>query len=112
VTVTERVAVHTRLRPGSEAEYDAAHREVPADLVAAMREAGVLSWRIWRSDLDVFQVVECRDYGQLLAALEDLPVNQAWQARMATLQKVLHDYSATGAAATLPLVWDVEEVAP
>jgi L-rhamnose mutarotase len=31
-----RVAVHTRLAPGREEEYEQAHREVPAELVSAM----------------------------------------------------------------------------
>jgi len=29
-----RVALHTRLKPGAEAAYEAAHREVPAELQA------------------------------------------------------------------------------
>jgi L-rhamnose mutarotase len=35
-----RVALHTRLTPGREKAYDRAHREVPAELVAAIRAAG------------------------------------------------------------------------
>ncbi len=102
-----RVAVHVRLRPGREADYDAAHREVPEELVAAIRRAGATGWQIWRSGRDVFQVIDCEDYGRLLAELEHLPVNVAWQERMATLQEVTHDYSEAGAAATLPQVWDL-----
>jgi L-rhamnose mutarotase len=104
---TVRVALHTRVRAGSQDAYDAAHREVPRELVAAIRAAGAHDWTIWRSDQDLFHVIECEDYAGLLARLEDLPVNVAWQARMAELQEVTHDYSRGGADAGLPVVWDL-----
>ena len=75
-----RVALHTRLKPGREEEYEAAHREVPRDLVAAIRAAGAREWTIWRDGLDLFHVIDCDNYERLLAALADLPVNVAWQA--------------------------------
>ena len=34
-------------------------------------------------------------------------MNVTWQARMAGLLDVVHDYSAGGAAAALPVVWDL-----
>jgi L-rhamnose mutarotase len=100
-----RIALHTKLLPGAEDAYDAAHREVPEELVAAIRAAGAGEWTIWRSGLDLFHVLDCDDYQSLLAALARLPVNVSWQARMATLQAVVHDYSAAGADAGLPVVW-------
>lgn len=106
-----RVALHTRLKPGCEQEYDQAHREVPRDLAAAMRRAGASRWTVWRSGLDIFQLIECQDYGQLLAELRDLPANVAWQARMAALQDVTHDYSTEGDQAEMPVVWDLEKAA-
>jgi L-rhamnose mutarotase len=99
------VALHTRLKPGAEAAYEAAHREVPPELVAAIRAAGARRWRIWRSGLDLFHLVECDDYARLLAELADLPVNVAWQARMGELLDVAHDYGAADAG--LPLVWEL-----
>ncbi|OZF52682.1 L-rhamnose mutarotase [Rhodococcus sp. 14-1411-2a] len=103
-----RVAVHTRIRPDSIEDYEAAHREVPAELIAAIRAAGVKSWSIWRSGIDLFHTIDCDDYGHLLAALRDLPVNVAWQARMGTLLETSHDYSSDGSDATLPLVWELD----
>ncbi|MCP2335689.1 L-rhamnose mutarotase [Actinomadura rupiterrae] len=100
-----RIALHTRLKPGAEAAYEQAHREVPEELTDAIRAAGARDWTIWRSGLDLFHVLDCDDYADLLAALEDLPVNTAWQARMAGYLDVVHDYSASGAAAGLPAVW-------
>ncbi|MFD4259111.1 L-rhamnose mutarotase [Streptomyces sp. NPDC058534] len=102
-----RIALHTRIREDRIAQYEAAHREVPAELTTAIRAAGVASWTIWRSDRELFHLLECDDYARLLAELEHLPVNIAWQARMADLLDVVHDYSEAGAEAGLPVVWQL-----
>ncbi|GAA2251347.1 MULTISPECIES: L-rhamnose mutarotase [Kitasatospora] len=102
-----RVALHTRVRADRITEYEAAHREVPTELTDAIRSAGVSSWTIWRSGVELFHLLECEDYARLLAELEQLPVNIAWQARMAELLEVVHDYSADGACAGLPRVWEL-----
>jgi L-rhamnose mutarotase len=98
-----RVALHTRVKAGAEEAYDAAHREVPAELTEAIRAAGATEWTIWRSGRDLFHVIECEEYGRLLSELAELPANVAWQARMAELLEVVHDYGAADAA--LPVVW-------
>ncbi|MGV4983587.1 L-rhamnose mutarotase [Streptomyces sp. NPDC001709] len=102
-----RVALHTRVRADRVAEYEAAHRAVPEELTQAIRAAGATSWTIWRSGNDLFHLLECADYARLLAELEQLPVNVAWQARMAQLLDVVHDYSREGADAGLPVVWEL-----
>ncbi|MEY9838658.1 L-rhamnose mutarotase [Streptomyces sp. 846.5] len=102
-----RVALHTRVRADRIEAYEQAHREVPAELTAAIRAAGASSWTIWRSGTDLFHLLDCADYPALLAALEQLPVNIAWQARMAELLDVAHDYSADGGSAVLPVVWQL-----
>src|SRR6478735_10281427 len=98
-----RIALHTKVRADRIEEYEAAHREVPAELTTAIRAAGATSWTIWRSGTDLFHVIDCADYARLLAELEQLPVNVAWQARMDELLDVAHDYSSDGAAAGLPV---------
>jgi L-rhamnose mutarotase len=95
------------LKPGTEAEYEAAHREVPPALVDAIRAAGATRWTIWRSGLDLFHVLECDDYERVLAELAELPVNVQWQARMAVLLETVHDYRAGGGDAALPVVWEL-----
>jgi L-rhamnose mutarotase len=100
-----RVALHTRLRPGAEEAYEAAHREVPAELRQAIRDAGVHEWTIWRSGQELFHVVECEDYARMLAELEALPVNVEWQARINALLEVVHDYGDEHGS--LPVVWEL-----
>ncbi|MEV5878946.1 L-rhamnose mutarotase [Streptomyces sp. NPDC052101] len=114
-----RVALHTKVRADRIAAYEAAHREVPKELTAAIRAAGATSWAIWRwgsprasaaergGGIDLFHLLECADYARLLAELEQLPVNVVWQARMADLLDVVHDYSRAGADAGLPVVWEL-----
>jgi L-rhamnose mutarotase len=102
-----RIALHTRVRADRIGEYEAAHRAVPAELTEAIRAGGAKAWTIWRSGADLFHVIECEDYAALLAYLGAQPANTAWQARMAELLDVAHDYSAGGAAATLPVVWEL-----
>ena len=100
-----RVALHTKVRADRVEEYEAAHREVPEELTAAIRAAGVSEWTIWRSGTDLFHLLDVADYTAMSAELDKLPVNIAWQARMAELLDVVHDYSAQGSDASLPVVW-------
>ena len=102
-----RVALHTRVRADRIDQYEAAHRAVPAELVSAIRAGGARHWTIWRSGTDLFHVIECDDYAALLAHLNRQPVNAAWQERMAGLLDVVHDYSAGGPGAALPVVWEL-----
>lgn len=99
----ERLAIHTRLKPGCEEIYDREHATIPADLEAAMRENGVRSWRVFRDGLDLFHFVEVDDYAALQAALRDHPADLAWQAQMNRLLD--GDFDKSGGS--LPLVWEM-----
>ena len=100
-----RVALHTRLKPGKEREYERVHAVIPPELDIALREAGVSTWRIWRDGLDLFHLVEVTDYAAMRRALRDHPANVPWQARMAELLDVEDDYSGTDTG--LDLVWEL-----
>jgi len=102
-----RIALHTRVRADRIAEYEAAHREVPEELVAAIRAGGATAWSIYRSGTDLFHLIDCEDYDKLIAHVGAQPVNSAWQARMADLLEVVHDYSTGSADAALPVVWEL-----
>jgi L-rhamnose mutarotase len=99
------IALHTRLKPGREEAYEQVHAVIPPELDAAMREAGVASWRIWRDGRDLFHVVECDDYRAMRDHLREHPANVPWQARIAELLEVADDYS--GADSGLRLVWEL-----
>lgn len=99
----QQIALHTRLKPGKETEYETVHATIPAELDEALRAAGVRSWRIWRDGRDLFHVVEVEDYQAMRAALRDHPANVPWQARMAELLEVEDDYS--GGDSGLRPVW-------
>ena len=91
--MTERVGLHTRLRPGAESEYDALHRAVWPDVLDAIERVGITRWLIFRDGLDLFHYVECEDYDQAIAELAKDRVNVRWQAEVAPLMETAHDYS-------------------
>jgi L-rhamnose mutarotase len=101
----QTIALHTRLKPGKEQEYESVHAVIPADLDAALRKAGVHSWRIWRDRLDLFHVVEVEDYQHMRDLLREHPANVPWQARMAELLDVSDDYSGTDSG--IRPVWEL-----
>jgi L-rhamnose mutarotase len=101
----QRVALHTRLAEGMEEHYDTIHAVIPPELDAALREAGVHSWRIWRDRQDLFHVVEVEDYQRMRHFLREHPANVPWKARMAQLLEIPDDYS--GEDSGLSLVWEL-----
>ncbi|AVT28306.1 MULTISPECIES: L-rhamnose mutarotase [unclassified Plantactinospora] len=101
----QRIALHTRLKPGREDEYDSVHQVIPAELESALRAAGVHTWRIWRDGQDLFHLVEVEDYRRMRHELRDHPANVPWQARMAELLEVRDDYSGNDSG--LSLVWEL-----
>jgi L-rhamnose mutarotase len=101
----QRIALHTRLAPGMEEEYERVHAVIPTDLDGALREAGVHAWRIWRDGRDLFHVVEVEDYQRMRHFLRDHPANVPWQERMAALLEVEDDYS--GGDSGIGLVWEL-----
>ena len=101
----EAIVLHTRLKAGAAQAYADAHAAIPAELVAALREAGVSNWRIWRSGRELIHLVEVDDYKAMRRQLAQNPVNVDWQARMAALLEVEDDYSGNNSG--VPLVWEL-----
>lgn len=101
----QQITLHTRLKPGREADYERIHAQIPADLDAALRQAGVRTWRIWRSGRELFHAIEVDDYHAMRAALRDHPANVPWQAQMAELLEVPDDYGGNDNG--LSLVWEL-----
>ncbi|MFK4806198.1 L-rhamnose mutarotase [Microbacterium sp. ZW CA_36] len=86
---TTVVAKRTRLKPGMEHAYEAAHRHPPAEVTVALLTAGVTQWRIWRSGLDLFHVIDVVDRGRMRRVLTEDPTMVAWGARMRELLEPL-----------------------
>lgn len=101
----ETIALHTRLKPGSEEDYDRVHASIPPELEVAMRDAGVYQWRIWRDGQDLFHIVEVEDYQAMRHTLRDHPANVPWQERMAEFLEVADDYSGNDHG--ISLVWSL-----
>ncbi|PYI69928.1 L-rhamnose mutarotase [Arthrobacter livingstonensis] len=99
------MALHTRLKPGKEADYDAVHARISGELDHALRAAGVTGWNIWRSGRELFHVVRVSEYQAMRRQLAANPVNIAWQAVMAELLEVEDDYSGTDRG--LAKVWEL-----
>ena len=103
--MTQRVALHTRLRAGMEAEYDRVHATIPRDLEAALRRAGVQQYSIWRDGRDLFHLIEADDFEAMHDALRGDPAEAAWQTRIDAL---LETAEPSAERPALSLVWELE----
>ncbi|EWS80581.1 hypothetical protein BF93_02930 [Brachybacterium phenoliresistens] len=106
----QTIALHTRIAAGHEQDYEREHAVIPSDLDAALRRAGVGSWRIWRDGRDLFHVVEVEDYRAMRRALAEDPTNLAWQEHINAFLEVADSYA--GDDDGIPLVWALPEQAP
>jgi L-rhamnose mutarotase len=91
-----KVGLHTRLLPGVEERYEEYHRAVWPEVLAGMREVGISEYVIFRDGLNLFHYIECDDYERAIAELARSPLNQRWEAEMAPMTAVAHDFSGKG----------------
>ena len=101
-----QVGLHTRLKPGAEARYDEYHLAVWPEVLQAIRRVGITKYVIFRDGLDLFHFVECGDYERAIAELAEDPINIRWQAEMAPMMAVAHDFSGKSAD-RLPLIFEL-----
>ena len=90
------VGLHTRLKLGAEERYEEYHRSVWPDVMAALRRVGISKYVIFRDGLDLFHFIECDDYDRAIAELARDPVTSRWEAEMAPMTAVAHDFSGEG----------------
>jgi L-rhamnose mutarotase len=83
--MTERSAFVLRVRPDKIDEYVEAHRRVWPEMLAALREAGVRNYTIFRHGNEVFGYFEADDLQAAAAYMEAQEVNARWQDTMAKL---------------------------
>jgi L-rhamnose mutarotase len=100
-----RVAIHTRLREDGIEGYQAAHDDIPAEIVDLLKAGGATSWTIWRNGVDLFHLVECEDWAALQAFMSDKEADHAWQARVG----VFRDFSLVGGDEPLPVIFALPE---
>ena len=94
------IGLHTRLKPGLEAEYERIHAVLAPEHEQALRAGGVHSWHIWRDGLDLFHTVVCDDWAGMESAMAKLELTQRWH-------EVIHPLLDMEASqrGPLPLVW-------
>ena len=100
------VGIHTRLKPGAVERYEEYHKHVWPEVLAAIRRVGITRYLIYRDGLDLFHFIECEDYDRAIGELADDPVNIKWQAEMAPMMAVAHDYSGKSRD-RLPLIFEL-----
>jgi L-rhamnose mutarotase len=91
----ERVGFVMRLLPGAEAEYRRRHAAVWPEMLDALRAAGARNYSIYLRGSDLFGYLEVEDLDRFRSTMAASPVNDRWQADMASLIDPLTD-PATG----------------
>ena len=91
-----QVGLHTRLKPGAEERYEEYHSAVWPEVVDAIRKAGITRYLIYGDGLDIFHFIECEDYDSAIAEISKDPTSMRWEAEIATMMAVTHDFSGDG----------------
>jgi len=108
---TETYEFTTRLAAGRELDYERFHRSIPSALDRAMRDAGVLGWRIYRNGTTLTHVVQARDRARMEASLSTDPTNRSWQQQIAPFLAPASDDPALPTPRTPDapgtLIWDL-----
>ena len=87
MTGVVRTARRTRVRPGMAEVYARVHSRLPDTVFESLRDAGILSWRIFSAGDELFHFIESgTETEAALARLrESGPVDPEWAALIATL---------------------------
>jgi L-rhamnose mutarotase len=83
--MTQRSAFVLRVHPGKVDEYLDAHRNVLPEMLAALRDAGIRNYTIFRNGNEMFGYFEADDLDAAAAYMEAQEVNARWQDAMAQL---------------------------
>jgi L-rhamnose mutarotase len=76
------------VRPGYEEEYRRRHDEIWPEMTAALRDAGIRNYNIFRHGLTLFGYFETDDLDATKAALRASEVDRRWGAWMAPIMKI------------------------
>ena len=91
----ERIGFTMRLLPGQEAEYRRRHAAVWPEMLDALRAAGARDYSIFINGDELFAYLEVDDFDVFRSMMAATPVNDRWQAEMASLIDPMTD-PATG----------------
>jgi L-rhamnose mutarotase len=83
--MTQRAAFVLRVRPDKLEEYIEAHRNVWPAMLAALRDAGIRNYTIFRHGTEMFGYFESHDLQAAAAYMAAQEVNTRWQDAMADL---------------------------
>jgi L-rhamnose mutarotase len=83
--MTQRSAFVLRVRPDKIDEYVEAHRNVWPEMLAALRDAGIRNYTIFRKGNEMFGYFESDDLHAAAVHMEAQDVNARWQDAMAGL---------------------------
>ena len=81
----QRIARRTRLHAGSELEYQKMHDEIWPGVSAAIEQAGIRNYAIFRDGLDLFAYFETEDFKAASDFLSSHAESQRWQQALAPL---------------------------
>lgn len=101
-----KIGLHTKLKAGAEERYEEYHRNVWPEVLAGIRSVGITKYVIFRDGLDLFHYIECDDYEHAIGELAKSPLNQRWEAEMAPMTTVAHDFSGKGSD-RMSLIFDL-----
>ena len=83
--MTQRSAFVLRVRPDKVDEYVEAHRSVWPEMLAALREAGIRNYTIFRNGTQMFGYFESDDLEAASRFMAQQEVSARWQDAMAEL---------------------------
>jgi L-rhamnose mutarotase len=79
----KRYAFLLRIREGTEAAYEKAHREVWPEMLQLLSESGVREYSIFRRGQLLFLTLKTFDFNETWDRIEASPINTRWQESMA-----------------------------
>lgn len=104
----ERVAFIMHLNDEQDAgEYLRRHDEIWPEMLAALRQAGIRNYSIYRQGTTLFAYLECENFERMAATLRDDPVNRRWAEYMRPLMTIAVD-PATGWPHRLPEMFHMD----
>jgi L-rhamnose mutarotase len=87
----QRVAFRLRIKADAIEGYEKAHTAVWPELLTKLKEVGISNYSIFRRGQDLFLVMRVTDFDAAWDTLAKDPVNQRWQAEMATYFEPMSD---------------------